>query len=75
MRFRNEWPPANSTRTITRFLWLPLKIKCETRWLERAAWIERCVHYVYALTGEPSSYKWIPTEWVNVSHSLEREEG
>jgi hypothetical protein len=33
-------PNDGDTRTKTAFLWFPVKIQKERRWLERATWIE-----------------------------------
>ena len=55
MRFKHESIPQFGTHRITRkFLWSPLTIGDETRWLERVTYIER-----YAVQG------WVRTKWVD----------
>jgi hypothetical protein len=58
-----EWPRNTSTRVRSGFLWFPKEIEMETRWLERATWVEECVHYIYVRTGKKASYKWEPIRW------------
>lgn len=36
MRFINEYPNDGEEKVVVKFLWLPLKIQNETRWLEFA---------------------------------------
>lgn len=38
--FKRSMPKGGDIRTRRRFLWLPLTIDGETRWLERAVWEE-----------------------------------
>lgn len=45
------------TRIITRFLWFPKTIGCETRWLETATWEEEWIQ-------GPIIYGWDPTRFV-----------
>ena len=45
-------------RTITRFLWLPLELNREVRWLERATWAEVC-------RGSRHGLWWDQTHWIN----------
>ena len=55
-------PDYDTRRIITKFLWFPIQIGKETRWLEKAT-IEQCY-----IEGEPydddrwQSIKWIETE-------------
>lgn len=59
MRFkRKKYPAANQTRTQRKFLWLPLTIGDETRWLE-FAWVREetmpvCNYY------DLNVYEWHP---------------
>lgn len=40
MRWAKKPPPRPGHReAVTRFLWFPLTIQGETRWLERATWV------------------------------------
>jgi hypothetical protein len=41
MRWRRTPPRAGDTRTRARFLWLPMTLDGETRWLERARVLEQ----------------------------------
>lgn len=54
MRFRP--PYVGETRIKYRFLWLPKTINNNTRWLERAAWVEQCYQFLF-------HYEWIPIQW------------
>jgi hypothetical protein len=55
MRWHETLP--NTRRTVSRFLWAPLTINGETRWLERASWDEVWQYY-YA------GYYWAKQVWV-----------
>ena len=50
-------------REITRFLWLPLTIRHETRWLCCATWKER--YYKGA-----NCASWLPERWVNTKRPI-----
>ena len=54
-------PPQGTTRIRRRFLWWPLTIKYETRWLE-FAWIKERVWFGVNVFGE---YVWQPCVFVN----------
>ena len=61
MRWKNKKHKAGDTEVITKFLWLPLSIKGETRWLENASY-----KVVYKLTGyDYPELEPIPSEWIN----------
>lgn len=54
-------------RTVTRFLWFPLTIDKETRWLETASYEEEVTQYE---TGDELGYRyifwaWKATRWMN----------
>ena len=57
MRFKH--PPNGALRIKTKFLWFPKRIHTETRWLEKASWLEE------NQTGSTHAYwtieDWIPT--------------
>lgn len=55
-------PRHESERTVTAFLWLPKRIGDETRWLERATWLERYDAEAYVMPGETC---WIERAWVD----------
>lgn len=62
LRFDMRWnnPKIGDVKVVTKFLWLPLEINFETRWLEDAT-----IKYVY-VTGHVDSYKyWQPIEFVD----------
>lgn len=66
MRRYGKWPRVHrlgDIRTITWFLWLPMTIGNETRWLETTTWEERCI----ATGGEvnPRFHRWAATRWVS----------
>lgn len=50
-------------RTMKGFLYLPMRIGIETRWLERAVWEERC----FATGGEanPGYHRWTLARWIS----------
>lgn len=70
MRFRKKIaPPIGDRKWVIRYLWLPLQIDGETRWLERAA-----IEYVYTKAarkvgrGTDASHwvdDWVPSRWGN----------
>lgn len=49
-------------RTRTRFLFLPLVIKNEARWLETASWVEE---YLLIGFGANASRQWYPILWLD----------
>jgi len=60
---RKEPPRDETKRFVARFLLLPLSINGQTRWLERAVWLEQ----YDALTS-----RWIPQKWHGTSEGDER---
>ena len=60
--FRKE-PRDKTKRLVAQFLLLPLSINGQTRWLERAVWLEQ----YDALTS-----RWIPQKWYGPSKGNER---
>lgn len=61
-------PPAGATRVRRAFLWLPFSLQGQTRWLERATWIETNVS-----NCAPFQTVWFPTRWMDAPrliHSL-----
>ena len=53
MRYKFKYPKRYSMRTIKRFLWLPLQIHNEIRWLEYAQWQQMYLE------------QWENSNWVN----------
>lgn len=63
-------PNDGACRTVSKFLFFPKKIDHETRWLEKAKWIER---FKYHRKTDPSFlngviftvdvYKWQAVQW------------
>lgn len=53
-------PKAGATRQVTKFLWLPLTLESETRWLEVATYTEEWVRNI-----TPMDYDmfWQPLYW------------
>jgi hypothetical protein len=68
MRWTNKEPLINDKRIKSKFLLFPKTINEETRWLERADWIEKFVAvYVYKTEIEetPNKYFWLPIKWID----------
>lgn len=59
---RWQHPNADEERTRTAFLWFPKRIGDESRWLERATWIEVWQTY-RALALLPP--EWVAIRWVD----------
>jgi len=55
---RWELPKDGEKRKRTKFLWFPMTLDSETRWLERTTWIEK----YYSLA---TWYGWRPYEWAD----------
>ena len=61
MRFYEKEPlHAGETRTITKFLWYPVKIERETRWLETAKIIQEVID------NDDGANVWTSTGWANI---------
>ena len=61
MRWKNKTYKVGDTKIVNKFLWLPLSINGETRWLERASY-----KATYKLTGyDYPELEPIPVEWIN----------
>jgi hypothetical protein len=60
MRVRRNYVKYGTQRTRRGFLWLPLHIHGETRWLEKATWVEEfdAIHDEHGWIG-----KWVPIRW------------
>lgn len=58
MRWQRERPQVGDTRVRTGFLWRPLEIAGESRWLETVSWREE---YRRVLTHR----YWTATEWLD----------
>jgi hypothetical protein len=55
MRFHSpQNPPSGTQRIVKEFLWLPIKLGRETRWLETAYWRE-----IF------SDDQWNPIDWIH----------
>lgn len=52
-------PEIKDTRVVSRFLWLPLSLNGETRWLE---WAEIIQEYLNDTCLNPEYY-WVDKEW------------
>jgi hypothetical protein len=55
---RWELPKDGEKRKKTKFLWFPMTIDDETRWLERTTWIEKYYNLPYY-------WGWRPYEWID----------
>ncbi len=63
MRISHRIPKANDERIVRRFLWLPLRIGTETRWLETARIHQKfVVDQAVDLAGTPEQQAY----WQNV---------
>lgn len=51
--------PKRTIKTFTKFLFLPLRIGNETRWLEKASWVA-----IYLHSRNMKRFTWVPSEWV-----------
>jgi|TARA_R110000868_G_scaffold406490_1_gene686939 hypothetical protein len=47
---------SNEKKLVQKFLWFPLTINCETRWLEEAS-------YVCVVRHDESTFTWKPWQW------------
>lgn len=56
-------PSHKESRTITKFLFFPMTIGSETRWLETATWFE--VYWKNVGCGEWVHGGWINNDWIN----------
>jgi hypothetical protein len=71
MRRVTRWkrPKDGDTRTVTKFLWLPMAIRNEvggvvttqSRWLEKASWEEE-----YQASGFSTAHYWRPARWLDL---------
>jgi|TARA_B110000908_G_C9888378_1_gene285726 hypothetical protein len=58
MRYKTIGSKLNQERVVNKFLFIPLKIKHEVRWLEIAEIRQRC----YLIEGK---YIWLNAEFIN----------
>jgi hypothetical protein len=59
---RNNSPKVGETRQITKFLWFPLAIDGETRWLETATYTEEYIKIYDSNEGYTDTF-WRPSYW------------
>lgn len=52
-------PPPGTNRICKAFLWLPMKLGNETRWLETACWQETFFEW-----------RWNPIQWIDHVHDV-----
>ena len=64
-RWDSTWPENGVYHDCTGFLFFPLTINGETRWLMSTSWVEQCVHYYKPRTGKDSHYGWEKVRWGN----------
>ena len=50
-------------RTVTKFLWFPLEINKEVRWLEKTTYVEEYDRFYFC--GEYYYMDWNPIKWVD----------
>lgn len=71
MKFKNSRcskKDLNKKRTKNKFLWFPLSINGETRWLEKASWKEQVKERLHS--SDPYGYDfdeiylWEPIKWL-----------
>lgn len=76
MRFRDSPPkptlfiPQWHRRQVTKFLWLPMDLNGEIRWLETATYEEEYMYAPVVKQGRVTHYtheggEWIPRGWVD----------
>jgi hypothetical protein len=71
MRWTHPTPPKKGdTRTVTAFLWWPMRIGSQSRWLEKATWMETAQRCSSWTPGElrypidyPDTWAWVPACW------------
>lgn len=62
---RKTEPKDGDTRTINKFLWMPLTIDGETRWFERVVYVEHFRHEnIFDLFGH-TPMGWFPWYFVD----------
>jgi hypothetical protein len=55
---------ANERKLVQKFLWFPLTIDGETRWLEEVSYVCR-VDWEQNIFTDRKYYYWKPWDWVN----------
>jgi hypothetical protein len=56
-------PPDGYTEIVNSFLWWPMTLDGETRWLERAQYTVVC-RYNQPVDGYVAAFDWEPLHWV-----------
>lgn len=52
-------------KKMNKFLFLPMRLEGETRWLEQASWFEKTFKK-YSKGGYRGYYlKWVPVQWID----------
>ncbi len=71
---RKKWtrPESGTIRLVTRFLWLPLTINLETRWLERVTWEERAEHLARIFSKADAGWRWTKRQWAKEAQGASR---
>lgn len=59
MKWKKKYTPLDGERTVTRFLFLPVQIDDEIRWLEKATLRETLT------TSSILNAVWVPIEFIN----------
>ena len=56
MKIVHEWKEYGTTKIVTKFLWFPLTLERETRWMERVFIKQKQINY----------YEYFGMRWLNV---------
>lgn len=62
---KRKWPERGSVRVREKFLFFPLTIRKEMRWLMKARWLEVVNYYGPFHSDEITSYRWDPIYWID----------
>lgn len=61
-----DQPKPYDERVVTKFLWLPKRIKDETRWLETTTWIEKyTINVSWGIFTVFTYFDWKDWKWVD----------
>jgi hypothetical protein len=60
-----SFPEYGQQRLRCQFLWSPLQIDGETRWMENASIVEQYQKRAYRTLGDYPTDGWVPIRWAN----------
>lgn len=61
---RRKRPKQGQRRIVRKFLWLPLEIGGEMRWLEHATIEEQVQYFVGSFSGQDKGWGWVSVRWI-----------